>query len=253
MPLAMPPADITTVILCGGQGTRAYPGTSDVPKPLIDVDGQPMLRHVMDIYAVQGCRRFVLAAGFKAHLIAEFAGTLPRGWEVTVSDAGTGANTGQRVLECRGLVTDPFFVTYGDGLGDVDLGALFARHESHGGCATLTTVPLRSQYGTVDTDPSGQVVRFAEKPVLRDHWINGGFFVFDRTAFDEWEGEDLERDVLPALAGRRLLFSYRHEGFWRSLDTHKDALELRALAEGNRRPWMPSAHSAAPGTQPQPS
>jgi glucose-1-phosphate cytidylyltransferase len=241
MPLAMEPTDLTVVILCGGQGTRAYPGTADMPKPLLDVNGEPVLRHVMDIYAVQGCRRFVLAAGFKADMIVEFAGSLPPTWEVTVSDAGTRANTGQRVLECRALVTDPFFVTYGDGLGDVDLTALLAFHESHRGCATLTTVPLRSQYGTVDTTPSGEVVRFTEKPVLRDHWINGGFFVFDESAFDHWAGEDLERDVLPGLAGRQLLFGYRHEGFWRSLDTHKDALELRALADGNRPPWMPSA------------
>lgn len=236
---AMDLRELTVVILCGGKGTRAHPHTVEVPKPLLEVRDRPVLRHVMDIFAVQGCRRFVLAAGFKAELIEAYAADLPPEWELSVSNAGEDAGTADRVWACRDGLSDPFLVTYGDGVGDVDLAALTAFHGGHSGCATLTAVPLRSQYGTVDSDPAGKVLRFREKPVLEEHWINGGFLVFDRDVFDGWDGSDLEKDVLPALADTGRLYGYRHAGFWRSLDTYKDALELSELAECEPLPWMP--------------
>jgi glucose-1-phosphate cytidylyltransferase len=228
---------MTVVILCGGKGTRAYPHTADTPKPLIEVEDRPILGHVMDIYASQGCRHFVLAVGYKAEMIEAFAEETPSEWDVVVSNAGEEAGTAERILACRHLVNDPFFATYGDGVGDVDLEALAAFHGGHAGCATLTTVPLRSQYGTVDSAPDGRVERFREKPVLDGHWINGGFFVFDRSVFDLWRGRDLEGETLPHLAGMGQLYCFRHQGFWRSLDTYKDALELTALALGEPPPW----------------
>src|SRR4051812_6608242 len=181
----------TTVILCGGKGTRAYPHTVDVPKPLLEVAGRPVLQHVMEVYAAQGFQRFVLAAGFKAELIWKFANGLPSSWDVEVLDTGEETNTGGRILRCRDHVEDSFFATYADGLADIDLEALARFHASHGGLATLTTVPLPSQYGTLDCDDDGRVRNFREKPLLPDHWINGGFFVFDKAGFDGWEGEDL--------------------------------------------------------------
>jgi glucose-1-phosphate cytidylyltransferase len=225
----------TTVILCGGKGTRAYPHTVDLPKPLLEVAGQPVLRHVMELYAGQGYTRFVLAAGFKHELVREFARDLP--WDVEVVDTGEDTNTGGRILRCRDLVDGSFFATYADGLGNVDLEELARFHAGHAGAATLTTVPLPSQYGTLDCDGDGRVQNFREKPVLPDHWINGGFFVFDRRVFDGWEGEDLERDVLPALGRRGELFAYRHRGFWKSMDTYKDALELTKLCGEGEPPW----------------
>jgi glucose-1-phosphate cytidylyltransferase len=193
-----------TVILCGGKGTRAYPHTVEVPKPLLEVASQPVLRHVMELYAGQGYSRFVLAAGFKQELIREFARDLPPSWDVEVVDTGEDTNTGGRILRCRDYVEDTFFATYADGLADIDLEALARFHGSHAGAATLTTVPLPSQYGTLDCDGDGRVRNFREKPVLPDHWINAGFFVFDTAVFDGWEGEDLEREVtLHGLAPRR--------------------------------------------------
>jgi glucose-1-phosphate cytidylyltransferase len=236
---------IRTVILCGGKGTRAYPHTTEVPKPLMEVAGRPILAHVMEIYASQGFTSFVLSAGFKADAIRAFAATCPASWEVEVVDTGEDTNTGGRIYGVRDRVGETFFATYSDGLGDVDLEALLAYHRSHPGAATLTTVPLPSQYGTIETSGDGRVEAFQEKPVLRDHWINGGFFVFDRRAFDLWRGEDLEREVLPALGAAGELYAYRHAGFWKSMDTYKDALELTALAADGRPPWSRSVTRAS--------
>jgi glucose-1-phosphate cytidylyltransferase len=236
---------MTTVILCGGKGTRAYPHTEDVPKPLLEVAGQPVLRHVMELYAAQGWDRFVLAAGFKAELIWKFANGLPSNWDVEVLDTGEDTNTGGRILRCRDHVGDSFFATYADGLADIDLDALARFHGSHAGAATLTTVALPSQYGTLDCDDDGRVRNFREKPILPDHWINGGFFVFDKRVFDSWEGEDLERDVLPALGNSGELFAYQHRGFWKSMDTYKDALELTKLCAGGHPPWTRSETHAS--------
>jgi len=226
-----------SLILCGGKGTRAYPHTVELPKPLLEVAGRPVLEHVMEIYARQGHTDFVLAAGYKAEMIEQFAAGLPSSWTVDVVQTGEDTNTGGRVLACRDLLGSSFFVTYGDGLGNIDLEQLLAFHTGHGGAATMTTVPLPSPYGTVDFDDSQRVLNFLEKPKLRDHFINAGFFVFEHRAFDQWAGEDLERDVLPALGSAGELYAWVHEGFWKSMDTYKDALELSALAEGTTPPW----------------
>ena len=236
---------VRTVILCGGKGTRAYPHTTEVPKPLLEVAGEPVLQHVMQIYAAQGFTSFVLSAGFKADLIREFAASVPRTWDVDVVDTGVDTNTGGRILGVKKVVGETFFATYADGLGDVDLDALLAFHGGHGGAATLTTVPLPSQYGTIELAADGKVRRFREKPILAEHWINGGFFVFDRRVFDMWQGQDLEREVLPALGAAGELYAFRHAGFWKSMDTYKDALDLSALAKDGRGPWERSATRAS--------
>lgn len=226
-----------TVILCGGKGTRAYPHTVDVPKPLLYVGGRPVLSHVMETYANQGFREFLLAAGYKLELIENWAVSADASWEVDVVDTGEDTNTGGRIARLADRVGETFFVTYADGLGDVDLRALLEFHRSHSGAATLTTVPLPSQYGTLRIGAGDRIEQFNEKPRLPDHPINAGFFVFDRRAFEFWDGEDLERDVLPALGAAGELYAYRHHGFWKSMDTHKDSRELSALFENGRGPW----------------
>ena len=229
-----------TLILCGGKGTRAYPLTTQVPKPLLEVAERPVLQHVMELYAAQGFTAFVLAAGFKLDMIDEFAKQLPADWDVDVVDTGVDTNTGGRIARCRDRLGDTFFATYSDGLADIDLGELLAHHRAHRGSATLTTVPLPSQYGTIVFGADQQVSSFREKPVLGDHWINGGFFVFDEGAFEHWAGEDLERDVLPALGAAGELYAYQHRGFWKSMDTYKDALELTSLVVEGKGPWTRS-------------
>jgi glucose-1-phosphate cytidylyltransferase len=242
---------VNTLILCGGKGTRAYPHTAELPKPLLPVGGQPVLRHVMDIFAAQGFTDFVLAAGYRAELVEEFAADLPGSWDVQVVDTGEETNTGARVALCRRLLSGTFLATYGDGLADIDLRALIARHRGHPGAATLTTVPLPSQYGTIECGGDDRVDRFVEKPTLLDRSINAGFFVFDQDAFAWWSGDDLERQVLPALGAAGRLYAYRHNGFWKSLDTYKDALELSELCETTpdnpkgTPPWMRFAAAAS--------
>lgn len=226
------------VILCGGRGTRAWPATAEVPKPMLEIGGRPVLHHLMEIYARQGCTDFVLATGYKGDVIAKWAQSLTDGWTVECLDTGDDAGTGDRIRACAEHVGDTFLATYGDGLGNVDIRAAVRRHEEHEGSATVTVVPLPSQYGTIDVDAADRVTAFTEKPILREYWINAGFFVFDHTALSAVPGASLEQDVLPALAAAGDLYVYRHEGFWRSMDTHKEVTELNALAEREGHPWL---------------
>jgi glucose-1-phosphate cytidylyltransferase len=228
---------VRTIILCGGKGTRAYPHTLEVPKPLLMVGEAPVLRHVMNTYAGHGFADFVLAGGYRVDLLKEYAADLPASWNVDVVDTGEDAGTGDRIMRCRDLLGQTFFVTYGDGLGNIDIPALLSFHQAHGRDATLTTVPLPSQYGTIDITDDGAVRRFLEKPRLPDHLINAGFMVFEQAALDRCGASDLERAVLPCLAEADQLRARRHEGFWQSLDTYKDAVELSALCEGGPPPW----------------
>lgn len=228
-----------TVILCGGQGTRAWPATAEVPKPMLRIGDRPVLHHVMEIYADQGYTDFVLAVGWHADVIREWARTeAPRDWTIECLDSGIDADTGDRVRSCARHIGEPFLATYGDGLGDVEVAAVLGVHEAQAAAATVTTVPLPSQYGTLDTDDFGRVVAFREKPRLTDHWINAGFMVLDADALQATEGRSLERDVLPALGAQGRLYAYRHHGFWKSMDTHKDVLELNQLANQEGHPWL---------------
>lgn len=228
------------VVLCGGRGTWAWPATAEIPKPMLCVGGRPVLHHVLDIYAGQGVTQFVLATGYRGDVIAHWAATLPQEWDVAVLDTGEDADTGERLVRCLPHVDDTFFLTYGDGVGDVDLSALLDVHHRARAGATVTVVPLPSPYGTLLLDDRGQVRAFVEKPQLIDHPINAGFFVLERSAIADvaGSGASLERDLLPALGSRGRLYAYRHDGFWRSMDTHKDVLELDRLATDGGAPWL---------------
>jgi glucose-1-phosphate cytidylyltransferase len=241
---------LRTLILCGGKGTRAYPQSLEVPKPLMAVGDLPILLHLMGIYARQGFRDFVLAAGYRADLIEEFAAgvrAIERDWLIEVIDTGEETGTGGRISGSADVTDlgETFFATYGDGLGAIDLRQLLSFHRSHGGLATVTAVALPSPYGTLEWNDKGQVKRFLEKPKLNDHWINAGFFVIERRALDSWQGDDLEREVLPDLAALGELFVHQHFGFWKSMDTYKDALELTALCKEGEGPWATSPVSAS--------
>jgi glucose-1-phosphate cytidylyltransferase len=231
----------TAVILCGGRGTRAWPMTEDSPKPLLPVGSRPAVAHILDIYAQQGVSRFLLAGGYKVEKLKEWAAT--SALDVTVLDTGLDSGTGERIRQCAGHLDGRFFATYGDGLGNVHLPSLLAAHERRDRLATVTTVPLPSQYGTLDVDETDAVHAFREKPVLPDHHINAGYFVFERAALDDWPGTDLEREVLPAMAARRELTAYRHPGFWKSMDTQKDVEEMTRLANEEGCPWLSTSPS----------
>ena len=225
------------VILCGGQGTRAYPYTRHMPKALMPVAGLPVVEQVMRIYASQGFDEFVLAVGYlKEDLFAYFRHRTD--WNVECVDTGETTDTGTRIRHCLEYVGDRFHATYCDGLGDVDLQAMVEFHRQHGDGATVTAAPLRSQYGILRSDSDDRITQFVEKPILREYWINAGFFAFDKAAFADVAGENLERDILPELARRSRLRVYRHHGFWRSMDTHKDQQEVDSL-------WAPFAREFA--------
>ncbi len=233
-----------TIILCGGKGTRAYPFTEYLPKPMVPVDGSPILVQVMRLYVAQGYPSFVLSVGHKKGVIVDYFEGKSRDWQVEIVDTGDETDTGGRILGCRDSVGDTFFATYADGLCDVDLKQLLAFHRSHGGLVTITSVPLISQYGTLVTDERGCVRQFREKPVMREHWINAGFFVFEKRVFQNWQGANLERDVLPRLAEAGQVFAYRHDGFFKSMDSYKDQQEFEALIARGQRPWRRDGGSA---------
>ncbi len=225
------------VILCGGRGVRAFPFTEYLPKPMLPVGGSPILVHVMRSYIEQGYNEFILAAGHRRAVIEDYFEGKHLGAKIDILDTGDDTETGGRILACRDLVGETFFATYADGLADVPLDRLLEFHRGHAGLATITSVPLISQYGTLESDGLGRIVEFKEKPVMREHWINAGFFVFDRDVFDHWRGESLEREVFPHLAANGLAFTYKHDGFFKSMDSFKDQQEFEELLRSGRVPW----------------
>jgi glucose-1-phosphate cytidylyltransferase len=228
------------VVLCGGRGTRLREHTQSIPKPLVEIGGRPILWHVIQIYAVQGFRRFVLCTGHKGELIESFAAseTWPEGVRVECVDTGEHTPTGGRVKLAEPHVHgETFCATYADGVADIDLPAEIAFHHEHGGTATMALVRPLLQWGVARLDGSSRVAGFHEKP-RSEHWINGGFFCFERRVFDVLdESSVLEREPLEALAADGELHGYRHDGFWECMDTYKDAVELNDLWAGGRAPW----------------
>ena len=227
-----------TVLLAGGFGTRAYPYTASQPKPMMPVAGRPIIRHVMDIYARQGFTDFILSVGYLKEVIIDYFENRDLGYAVEVIDTGEDADTGDRIGRLRDKLTEPFMATYSDGVCDVDLRSLKAFHEAHTGDVTLTSVPLKSQYGTVDLDTSDCVEAFHEKPTLPQHRINAGYFVMDPTVFDNWPDGSLEQTVLPHFAQAKRVFAYKHTGFFKSMDTMKDQQELDSLIASGDATWV---------------
>jgi glucose-1-phosphate cytidylyltransferase len=228
------------VILCGGRGTRLRERTETVPKALVEIGGRPILWHVVGIYAAQGFSRFLLATGYLGEAIERFvdAERWPAGVELECLDTGSDTPTGGRVARlAEQLGSEPFCVTYSDGVADVDLQALLEFHAAHGGLGTMTVVRPRLQWGVAELDDGGRVAGFAEKP-RSDHWINGGFFCFE-PGFLSYLDEDsvLEREPLERLAADGELHANRHEGFWDCMDTYKDAIMLDDLWRKGEAPW----------------
>ena len=228
------------VILCGGRGTRLQEKTADIPKPLVEIGGRPIVWHVVQVYAAQGFTEFILCTGYKSELIERWAGSCdwPEGVVVRAVDTGLDTQTGGRIKKVAPLIGDrTFFATYGDGVADLDLTELGGFHARHGGLATMTVVRPELQFGVTEIDPGGVVTGFHEKP-RSEHWINGGFFVFEPRVFDYLtESSVLERAPLEGLAGDGELHAFRHTGFWDCMDTYKDAITLNDLWAAGQAPW----------------
>jgi len=230
---------VDVVILCGGRGTRLQERTQEIPKPLVEIGGRPILWHVMRIYAHHGATRFLLCTGYKGELIEAFARSepWPDGVEVTCVDTGLDTPTGGRIHRVADRLDGRFCATYGDGLADLDIAAELAFHRGHGALATMAVVRPELQFGVTELDEEGVVTGFREKP-RSEHWINGGFFVLEPGVLD-YLAEDsiLERGPLQHLAADGQLRAFRHTGFWACMDTYKDAVALNDLWAGGDPPW----------------
>jgi glucose-1-phosphate cytidylyltransferase len=230
----------SVVVLCGGRGTRLQERTHAIPKALVEIGGRPILWHVVRIYAAQGLRRFVLCTGYLGEMIERFVASesWPEPVEIECVDTGLDTSTGGRIKLIEDRVAGGWFhATYADGVANIDLGALTEFHGGHGDLATVTVVRPRSQFGVAELDGEGLVRGFSEKPQL-DHWVNGGFFCFERGVFSYLdESSVLEREPLERLAADRQLHAYRHSGFWDCMDTYKDAVLLNDLWESGDPPW----------------
>jgi len=223
--------DLTAILLCGGKGERLRPVTDHCPKPLVSLGGRPILRHLIDSLTGGGVRRFVLCVGYKAEMIRDFLSTeFPGDPRFRLVDSGEASMT-DRMVDARGEVPGRALVCYGDTLANVDLSALLAAHAGRGAKATLTTYPLQSPYGVVDSGVDGRITSFREKPVL-PFWINIGYLVLEPAVLSGLErGGDMP-EFLESLARSGGLYAYRHEGRHLTVNTEKDrALAERQLAE----------------------
>jgi glucose-1-phosphate cytidylyltransferase len=221
------------VILCGGRGTRL---NGERPKPLIEIGGRPIVWHVVSLYAAHGFRRFLLLTGYRGEEVAAFS-DWPAGVRVECVDTGADTPTGGRVHRVRERLGEPFCLTYADGVADLDLRALRDHHAASGALATITVVRPELPFGVARLDGGGRVSGFREKP-RSEHWVNGGFMVLEPAALAYLrEDSVLEREPLERLAADGALGAYRHTGFWRCLDTHKDAVALEDLWNSGAPPW----------------
>jgi glucose-1-phosphate cytidylyltransferase len=254
---------IPVVILCGGMGTRLREETEYRPKPMVEIGGRPILWHIMKMYERAGFTDFVLCLGYKGDVIKEYFRsyetmngdfTVQLGrphsvvyhdqhveeWSVTLTDTGQQSMTGARIKRAARYVdAERFMVTYGDGVADIDIGALLDFHRRAGTMATVTGVRPPSRFGELTTDGS-LVQQFKEKPQADEGLVNGGFFVFERQFLDYLTDDPacvLEHEPLERLAGERQLSVYQHGGFWHSMDTFRDFQYLNQLWNTDAAPW----------------
>ena len=260
-------ADVPVVILCGGMGTRLREASEKLPKPLVDIGGKPILWHVMKTYEAHGFRRFVLCLGYKSELIKRYFLDMreqvndftlnltgdhtpvfheqrhDEGWEVTFAETGLLTGTGGRIRRIRKYIdSDLFALTYGDGIGNVDLNAELRHHVEQGRLATVTGVHPTSRFGEIHVDESeNRVVEFNEKPTLATGWVSGGFFLFQREFVDKYLDDDpellLEKAPLQRVARDGQLSIFPHEGFWAGMDTFRDWTDLNRRWDEGDAPW----------------
>jgi glucose-1-phosphate cytidylyltransferase len=251
-------------ILAGGFGTRLSEETELKPKPMVEVGGKPILCHIMESYSAAGFKEFYVALGYKGDLIKEYflnyyyhqsdltvelksgkvdvTNPTKQDWVVHLNDTGPSTMTGGRLHRLKGALSGgTFMLTYGDGVSDVDLKALFDFHRSHGKIATVTAVRPKARFGGMAFE-GDKVSEFKEKPQTGEGWINGGFFVFEPAVFEYLHGDEtiLEGDPLEKLAANGELMAYKHDGFWQCMDTLRDRELLEKLWASGEAPWKVS-------------
>lgn len=250
------------VILCGGKGTRLREETENKPKPLLNIGNYPILWHIMKHFSYHGFNDFILCLGYKGELIKEYFlnyqnlrwdiqlnlkegmksiiqdGDAVENWNIIFANTGLATNTGGRIKKVEKYIDeDYFFLTYGDGLSDIDLKELEKYFKQKGKTGIITGIRPQSKYGQITIAPDFTITGFKEKPFLNDY-INGGFCVFNKNIFKYMdENSTLEQEVFEQLASEKELALYRHEGFWKCMDTYKDYTELNEMWHHGDSPW----------------
>jgi glucose-1-phosphate cytidylyltransferase len=226
------------VILCGGKGTRLSEKTELIPKPLVEVGGKPILWHIMKIYASYGHKDFILCLGYKSHLIEEyFKYNAEEDWSVKCFDTGLEATKSERILKIKDHVTDDnFLLAYGDDVTDADINKVIEFHKDKQAIVTITSVNPESGYGIINVNDDDFIVSFKEKPKL-PFWINGGYMVCKKEVFGLLDKGELENEVFEYLASKLKIRAYKHDGFWKSMNTLKENNELNELWKKGNPPW----------------
>ena len=251
------------VLLAGGFGTRISEESHLKPKPMIEIGEKPILWHIMKHYSSYGYNEFIICCGYKQYMIKEYFAdyylhnsditfdfsngnimevhtNTTEPWKVTLVDTGLNTMTGGRVKRVQPYIgNEPFFLTYGDGVSDVDIGKLAAFHKTHGKIGTLTTINVGQRFGVLDIKKDGAINSFREKSDDDGGMINGGFMVMQPEIFDYLEGDStvFEREPLETLAQAGQLMAYKHDGFWQCMDTQRDKQKLEELWASGKAPW----------------
>ncbi len=250
------------VLLAGGFGTRLSEETDIRPKPMAEIGGKPILWHIMKGYAQFGFNEFVILLGYKGYYIKEYFANYflhqsditidlknnqlevhnntSEPWKVTLLETGLHTMTGGRIKRAKDFIgNDPFLMTYGDGVSNVDINALLSFHKKHGKAVTMTAVQPEGRFGALQTDANDRVLSFMEKPKGDGSWINGGFFVCDPKVLDYIQDDTtvFEQKPLEQLAAEGELYSYRHTGFWKCMDTLRDKVRLNELWDNGEAQW----------------
>lgn len=251
------------IILAGGLGTRLSEETVVKPKPMVEVGGMPILWHIMKIYSAHGFNEFIICLGYKGYMVKEYFAnyflhqsdvtidlsnnqvqihdSYAEPWKITLVDTGKDSMTGGRIKRVRHHIgNEPFMLTYGDGVGDINIRTLVDFHQVSGKACTMTTVQPQGRFGSVDVDAQDNRIRsFLEKPKGDGAWINAGFFVCEPAVFDYIDNDATiwERTPLERLAYDQQLMAYKHEGYWKPMDTLRDKVELESMWEKGAADW----------------
>ena len=226
------------VVLCGGKGTRLSEYTEEIPKPLINVGNKPILWHIVQMYKKFGHKDFIFCLGYKGEKIKEYFKD-EKNANIQFVETGLETNKAERVQKVKNLIKgDDFFVTYGDDLSDIDIKKLCEFHKKNKKIVTLTAVNLESSFGILELNNKNEVVGFREKPKL-EFFMNGGFYIFNKKIFNYMKkGYDLEKDILKELAKIKQIAAFKHNGFWKSMNTLKDVIELNELYGKGQMRWL---------------
>lgn len=258
-------SNMKAVILAGGYGTRISEESSIKPKPIVEIGGKPVLWHIMKIYSHYNVKDFIICCGYKGYLIKEYFSSYlinnsdftislkenninihknpTENWNITLIDTGEKTMTGGRLKRVRRYLKkgEDFFLTYGDGVSNININKLLAFHKKHKKKATVTVVQPSGRYGSVNFDPKSNIVKnFIEKPKGDKNWINGGFFVLNESVIDFIKGdkEIWEKKPLENLSKKKQLMAFKHEGFWKAMDTLNDRNQLESMIAKNDAPWV---------------